>query len=46
MSLDLRVRLCGSTHVLTVRANEREAGDYAFLSHRTGAFSQELQRIS
>lgn len=42
MSLDLRV----STHVLTVCTNEREAGDYAFLSQGTGAFSQELWCIS
>lgn len=38
--------LCVSTHVLTVCANEREAGDYAFLSQGTGAFSQELQCMS
>lgn len=46
MRLDLRVCLCVSTHVLTVCANEREAGDYAFLSQGTGAFSQELQCMS
>lgn len=46
VSLYLRVCLCVSTHVLTVCANEREAGDYAFLSQGTGAFSQELQCIS
>lgn len=46
MSLDLRVCLCVSTHVLTMCTNEREAGDYAFLSQGIGAFSQELQCMS